>query len=178
MATVETSRKRTQIFRQFSYGVGHVINDATRLLVQSFRLVFLMKVVNLSASNAGWILIFSRVTNAFILKPLVGYVCDKVSIPILSRWQGKRKSWHFIGTVIQAVSVPLLFSKCLVCSSEASQWQLIVYYGLFNTLVRLSMILIEVAHLSIIPFIAKDQQEAVKLNGLRFENCFFHLRTY
>lgn len=176
MAPVETSRKRTRIFRQFSYGVGHVINDVTRLLIQSFRLVFLMKVVNMSASNAGWIIVFSRVTNAFIIRPMVGYLCDKVFIPVLSRRHGKRKSWHLIGTVLQAVSVPLLFSNCLVCSSEPRQWQLIVYYGIINTLAWLSMILIEIAHLSIIPFIAKNQQEAAKLNGLRFD--FFNLPKY
>ena len=175
MATVEATRKRIRILQQFSFGVGHVINDVTRLLMLSYRLVFLMKVVNMSASNAGWIVVFSRVSNAIIIRPIAGYMCDKISIPVLSRRHGKKKSWHLIGTVLQVVSMPLLFSNCLVCSSEPSQWELIAYYGTINTLGWISIILIETAHLSLIPFIAKDQKEAVKLNGLRFENCFISI---
>ena len=169
MATTEAKRKRTHIIQQFSFVVGHVINDVTRLLLMSFRLVFLMKVVRMSASNAGWIVLFSRVIIAVIFRPMAGYLCDKVSIPVLSRSHGKKKSWHLIGTVLQVVSMPLLFSNCLVCNSEPSQWELIAYYGIINTLGRVSVIIIETAHLSLIPFIAKDQNEAVKLNGLRYE---------
>ena len=176
MATVEATRKHTHIIQQFSFGVGHVINDVTRLLMISFRLVFLMKVVAMSASNAGWIILFGRVTNAVIFRPMAGYLCDKVSIPVLSRRHGKKKSWHLIGIVLQVVSMPLLFSNCSICSSEPSQWELIAYYGTTNTLGWISIILIETAHLSLIPFIAKDQKEAVKLNGLRFENCFISIQ--
>ena len=171
MVTIEATRKSTRIIRQLSFGVGHVINDVTRLLMISFRLVFLMKVVGMSASNTGWIILFSRVTNAVVFRPMAGYLCDKVSIPVLSRRHGKKKSWHLIGIVLQVVSMPLLFSNCLVCSSEPSQWELIAYYGTINTLGWISIVLIETAHLSLIPFIAEDQKEAVKLNGLRFENC-------
>ena len=170
MATTEAKRKRTHIIQQFSFVVGHVINDVTRLLLMSFRLVFLMKVIRMSASNAGWIELFSRVIIAVIsFRPMAGYLCDKVSIPLLSRRHGKKKSWHLIGTVLQVVSMPLLFSNCFVCSSEPSQWELIAYYGIINTLGGVSIIIIETAHLSLIPFIAKDQNEAVKLNGLRYE---------
>ena len=175
MSAVKATRKRTRIIRQFSFAVGHVINDVTRLLMLSYRLVFLMKAVNMSPSNAGWIIVFSRVSNAIIIRPIAGYLCDKVPIPILSSRQGKRKSWHLIGTVLQVVSMPLLFSKCLVCSSEPSQWELIAYYGTINTFGWISIILIETAHLSLIPFIAKDQKEAVKLNGLRFANCLISI---
>jgi len=169
-------RKRTRIFQHLSFGVGHVINDAARVLMVSYHLVFLIKAVNMSPSNVGWIIVFSRITNAFIFRPIAGYLCDKVSIPLLSRRHGNRKSWHLIGTVLQVVSVPLLFSNCLVCSSEPSQWELIAYYGTVNTLAWISIILIEIAHLSLIPFIAKDQKEAVKLNGLRFVNCLISIQ--
>ena len=170
MSSAEATRQRTRIIQQLSFGVGHVINDASRLLMSSYRPFFWMKAVNIFPSNVDWIVVFSHVIEAFIILPIAGYLCDKVSIPVLSRRHGKRKSWHLIGTVMQVVSMPLLFGKCLVCSSEPSQWELIAYYGTINTLAWISIILIEIAHLSLIPFIAKDQKEAVKLNGLRFEN--------
>ena len=167
MSSAEATRKRTRIIQQLTFGVGHVLNDATCLLMFSYRLIFWMKVVNMSPSNAGWIMVFSDVMEVFIYQPIAGYLCDKVSIPVLSRRHGKRKSWHLMGTVLQVVSTPLLFGKCLVCSSEPSQWELIAYYGTIHELGWISIILIETAHLSLIPFIAKDQKEAVKLNSLR-----------
>ena len=176
MVTIEATRKRTHIIRQFSIGMGHVINDVSRLLMTSFRLVFLMKVVRMSASNAGWIILFTRVISSVIFRPMAGYLCDKVPIPVLSRRHGKKKSWHLIGIVLQVGSMPLFFSNCLVCSSEPSQWEHIAYYGTINSLVWISIVLIETAHLSLIPFIAKNQKEAVKLNGLRFENCLISIR--
>ena len=96
---VKATWKCTRIIQQFSFAVGHFINDVARLLMFSYGLVFLMKVVNMSPSNVGWIIVFSRVTNAIIFRPIAGYLCDKVSIPVLSRRHGNRKSWHLIGTV-------------------------------------------------------------------------------
>lgn len=168
--TVEISWNRKSYFQQFSCGVGHVINDVTQRSFASFRLVFLMKVIGISATNAGWITFYSFFVGAIFLGPTAGYLCDKVNIPLLSRKHGKRKSWHLIGTVLAAVSLPLCFSNCLVCSSDPSEWELMVYYLLITTFVVLSINLIEIAHLSIIPVMAKDQSEAVTLNVLRFES--------
>ncbi|KAL9983319.1 hypothetical protein ACROYT_G005468 [Oculina patagonica] len=172
MGTVEASRNRTPFFQQISFGVGHVIYDVTRLLLSSYRLVFLMKVVGLSASNAGWITLYSRFLSALVIRPMAGYLCDKVNIPVLSRKHGKKMTWHLIGTVLTAVSMPLFFSSCLVCSSEPSQWQLMVYYVAIATSLPTSNVFIEISHLSLVPFIAKNQSEAVRLNALRMAFTF------
>lgn len=176
MNTVDASRNRTPFFHQFSCGVGHVINDVTRRMLASFRLIFLMKVVGMSATSAGWITLYSFFVGAIIFGPLAGYLCDKVNIPVLSRKQGKRKSWHLVGTMLAAISLPLSFSKCLVCSSDPSEWQLMVNYFLITTFVVISINLIQIAHLSIIPVMAKDHKEAVKLNALRL-GSYFQLAT-
>ena len=149
-----------------------MINDVTRRMLQSFRLVFLMKVIGISATNAGLLTLYSLFAGAIIFSPIAGFLCDRVKIPILSRKHGKRKSWHLIGSVVAAVSVPLFFSKCLVCSSATSEWLLMGYYVSIATFISFSINFIDISHLSIIPVLAKDQSEAVKLTALRFENYF------
>ena len=139
------------------------IYEVSRLLSSSYKLVFLMRVVGLSASNAGK---FSALASS-VLSSLDrwpgGFLCDKVHIPVLSRKRGKKMTWHLVGTILTAVSIPLFFSDCLVCSSEPSQLQLTLYYVSISMLLALSFNLKNIAHLSLVPFIAKDQSEAIKL---------------
>ena len=172
----KSARNRTSYFQQIACGVGHVMNDFTRRWLNSFRLIFLMKVVSLSATNAGWLVLYNRFVGALVFRPIVGYVCDRVYIPVLSHKLGKRKSWHLVGSVLTVVFVPLFYSTCLVCSSEPSEWQLLVYYCTITTFVTFSHSCIEIAHMSVIPVVAKDQSEAVKLNVLRFAKKLKNLR--
>jgi len=164
----ESARNRTSYFQQISCGVGHVMNDFTRRLLSLFRLIFLMKVVSLSATNAGWLVLYSRFVGALIFRPIVGYVCDSVYIPVLSHKLSKRKSWHLAGSLLTVVFVPLFYSTCLVCSSEPSELQLMAYYCIITTFVTFALSCIEIAHMSLISVVAKDRSKAVKLNALRF----------
>ncbi|XP_068709763.1 major facilitator superfamily domain-containing protein 12-like isoform X1 [Montipora foliosa] len=154
-------------FRQFACGVGHVINDVTRRLLSSTALVFLMKVVNMSAANSGWIILYTRLIGALVFRPLVGFLCDRVYIPVLSRKLGKRKSWHLIGSAVTVIFVPLLYTTCFVCGDDPRQWKMVLYYCTITTFVMFAICCIEIAHLSLVSVVAKDQKEAVKLNAMR-----------
>ena len=167
----ESPESRTPALQRFACGVGNVINDVIRQLLFSFRLVFFMKVLSLSASNAGWLLLYGLVALAAI-SPLSAFLVDKINIPFLSRKLGRRKSWHLIGTVLGAVVVPLYFSSCFACQSDGEQWQMMAYVAILNTFLALAFSLMEIAHLSIIPVIAKDRSEAVELNAWRFVFIF------
>ena len=54
----EDSENRTAFLQRFSCGVGSVLYDITRPLLASFRLVFHMNVLGLSAANAGWVVLY------------------------------------------------------------------------------------------------------------------------
>ena len=168
----QNSESRTPAFQRFACGVGHVLNDIIRQLIFSFRLVFFMKVLGLSASNAGWLILYAHAAFA-VISSFSAFLVDKVNFPFLSLKLGRRKSWHLIGTVLGAVVVPLYFSSCLVCQSDEPQWQMIAYVSILNTFLVFAYSLVEIGHLSIIPVIAKDQSEAVELNAWRFEFRFF-----
>ena len=160
-------KAETPLLQRFSCGVGHVMNDITRQLLFSFRLVFFMKILGLSAANAGWLVLFGLITAA-ASSPLTAFLIDKINIPLLSRKLGRRKSWHLIGTVIGVIVIPLYFSPCFLCPRDSGEWQKMIYIAILNIIVSFTFSLREIGHLSIIAVIAKDQGEAVELNAWRF----------
>ena len=163
----ESSESRTPAFQRFACVVGHVLNDIIRQLTSSFRLVFFMKVLGLSASNAGWLILYGLASLA-VISPFSAFLVDKVNIPFVSRKLGRRKSWHLIGTVLGAVVVPLYFSSCLVCQNDGEQWQMMAYVSILHLFKAFATNLMEIGHLSIILLNAKDQSETVELNAWRF----------
>ena len=163
----EDSGTRTPFLQRFSCGVGNVLLDITDPLLASFRLVFLMNVLGLSATNAGWLVVYGMVSHS-ILSPLTAFSIDQINIPFLSRKLGRRTSWHLVGAVVGVIVIPLYFSSCFPCQSNGGQWQLMMYIMIFNTFVSSSYSLMEIEHLSIIPVVAKDESEAVELNAWRF----------
>lgn len=168
--TVETSNSRTPLLQRFSCGVGHVLNDITLQLICSFRLVFFIKILGLSAANAGWLLLFGYLSMV-VSSSVAAFLIDRINVPFLSGKMGRRKSWHLIGTVIGVILVPLYFSSCFPCRRNGGDWQLMIYFPVLNTILSLSYSLMEIGHLSLIPSIAKDQSEAVELNAWRFVSC-------
>ena len=165
--STEDSETRTPLLQRFSFGVGSVLYDITRPLLASFRLVFHMNVLGLSAANAGWVVLYGKAAQA-ILSILTAFLIDQINIPFLSRKLGRRKSWHLIGAVVGMIVIPLYFSQCFPCQSNGGQWQLMMYILILSTFFSFSYSLMEIGHLSIIPAVAKDQREAVGLNAWRF----------
>ena len=172
----EDSETRSPFLQRFSCGVGSVLYNITCPLFSSFRLVFHMNVLGLSASNAGWIVLYGQASQA-ILSILAAFFIDRINIPFLTRKLGRRKSWHLIGAVLGAIVTPLYFSHCFPCQSNGGQWQLMVYIMTLNTFSSFSLSLMEIGHLSIIPVVAKDESEVVELNAWRFvfHDFFFRL---
>ena len=172
---IEKNRQRgLSHLQQFSFGVGHVINDNTRRMLHSFRMIFLMRVVGISATNAGLISSYNYFAGGILFAPVAGFLCDKIKIPVLSSRHGKRKSWHLIGTIAAAIGIPLFFSKCFVCGKGTSEWPVLLYYFLIATMISFSINFVDISHLSVIPVLAKDQREAAKLSSLRFGKLFYN----
>ena len=144
-----------------------MMNDIGNQLLYSFRLVFFMKILGLSAANAGWLMLLGLIATASS-SALAALLIDKINIPLLSRKLGKRKSWHLIGTVIEVIVIPLYFSPCFLCPRDSGEWQKMIYVAMLGIIWSFSFSLIEIGHLSIIAVIAKDQGEAVELNAWRF----------
>ncbi|XP_073239858.1 major facilitator superfamily domain-containing protein 12-like [Porites lutea] len=164
-STEPNSEARTPVLRRFSCGVGSVLNEIQSQLI-SFRLVFFMNVVGLSATEAGVLALYGKISQA-AATPLCTFLEERIKIPFLSRKLGRRKSWHFIGTMLLTIVLPLYFGPCFPCKSDGGHWQLMVYILTLSTVLSTSVSLIELGHLTLIPIIAKNQEEAIELNALR-----------
>ena len=161
-------KKGLNIKQRLSCGVGHVFNDLFRHLYMSFEIVFLMQVVELPAFQAGMILLITQIVEAFF-SLLIGYLCDRVDIPLISKRMGRRKSWHLAGTLLMALTLPFLYNKCLLCSNyKTVGWAQFAYYVCISVAGNVSFSVVEINHLSVISAVARTLQEGMAVNAIRF----------
>lgn len=156
-----------QVKKRLSCAVGNVFNDLYRQLLHSFELLFFMKVVELSASEAGLMLLIGQIADA-VFSPITGYLGDHVNIPFLSKRIGRRKSWHFLATVLMAVALPLLFNQCFLCNGSYQSWLPLVYFGFFSALVNICFNVVEINHMAIITTVAESVEECAALSSIRY----------
>jgi len=155
--------------QRFSCGVGNALNDLFRQLYFSFTLLFLMKVVGLSASQAGVAVLVGQLTDSFVCS-ISGYLGDHIKIPFISKIMGRRKSWHLVGAILMTFTIPLLFNRCLLCSEyEGISWLPLAYYITVLVVLCTGYNLVEINHLSIIPAVTKTIKEATALNAIRLD---------
>lgn len=126
-----------------------------------------MNVLGLSATNAGWLVVYGKISQAFA-QPLCAFLGNRIKIPFLSWKLGRKKSWHFIGTTMIMIVLPLYLCSLFSCQSDGGQWQLMMYILALSTVASTSIALIELGQLSIIPVISKNQTDVVELNAWRF----------
>ncbi|KAL9987823.1 hypothetical protein ACROYT_G002191 [Oculina patagonica] len=151
---------------RLSCGVGNVFNDLYRQLLLSFEILFFMKVVQVSASQTGLIILIGQIADALI-SPLTGYLGDRVNVPLLSSKIGRRKSWHLVATVLMAIVFPLLLNRCFLCDGRDQSLLLLVYYSLWSALTNLCYNMVEINHLAFISTVAEKVEECTALSAVR-----------
>ena len=148
-------------FSRLSYGVGHVLNDLCSAMWFSHLLVYFDKVVELSATEAGILLLIGQIVDG-LATPVVGIESDSTSITNY----GKRKLWHLGGTIAVVFTFPFIFNLCIGCEN-ASRWSLFIYYVPFIVIFQTGWAAVQISHLSLIPELASTSDEKVILNALR-----------
>lgn len=156
-----------QVKKRLSCAVGNVFNDLYRQLGQSFELVFFMNVVELSASEAGLMLLIGQIADA-LFSPISGYLGDHVNIPFFSKRIGRRKSWHFLATVLMAVALPLMYNGCFLCCGNYQSWLPLVYFSFFMALVNICFNVVEINHMAVITTVAESVEECAVLSSMRY----------
>lgn len=159
-------KSRLPLFQKFSFTVGHFLNDAVFGAWISYLIIFETKVIGLSNRTAGFLWIIPGTVDA-VLCLGVGYICDNYKFPLLSRYYGKRKSFHLLGTVLVAGLFPFLMMPCFVCGEDSSEQTMGIYYGSIMIVHNIGWALSQVTHLALILEIAKRPSEMVELHGLR-----------
>ena len=158
---------------RLSCAVGHVFIDLYTQLLFSFQIIFFMKVLELSASQAGLIVLIGELSDA-AMSLISGYLGDNVNVPILSNKIGRRKSWHLLGTFVMAIGVPLLFNKCFLCDGREESWIPLVYFGFFSALVKISYSMVSINHLAFVTIVAEKVSAFTALIAKRFVTNNYH----
>ena len=163
---------------RLSCAVGNVFNDTYTQLLFSFEILFFMKVLELSASQAGMIVLVGELSDA-AMSLISGYLGDNVNVPVLSSKIGRRKSWHLLATFLMAICVPLLFNKCFLCDGRDQSWLPLVYFGFFSALVKMCSNMVEINHLAFVTNVAEKVSEFTVVFAMRFvANNFGFIFTY
>ena len=87
-----------------SYGLAAVGKDLCYMLSASYVLYYFQDIMGVSAAAMGVILLVARVFDAFN-DPIMGIITAKTK----TRW-GKFRPWLFIGTILNAVILYVMFS--------------------------------------------------------------------
>jgi len=163
---------------RLSCAVGNVFNDTYTQLLFSFAILFYMKVLELSASQAGLIVLIGELSDA-AMSLISGYLGDNVNVPVLSNKIGRRKSWHLLATFLMAICVPLLFNKCFLCDGRDQSWLPLVYFGLLSALVKICFNMVAINHLAFVTDVAEKVSEFTAVVAVRFvPNNFGFIFTY
>lgn len=150
--------------KRFSYGVGHVLNDLCASMWFSYLLLFYHKVLNFSNSTAGYILLAGQIADG-IATPLLGYESDRRG-NICN--YGRRKSWHLIGSLAVAFSFPPLFMQCVGCNNDTPEYAKFIYYVPLVVIFQCGWAATQINHLALIPELARNREEKVNLNAIRY----------
>nr|XP_006814602.1 PREDICTED: major facilitator superfamily domain-containing protein 12-like [Saccoglossus kowalevskii] len=153
---------RLPILKRYAYGVGHVQNDLCASLWFSYLLIYFHTVLSFSNSMAGNLMLLGQIVDA-ISTPLVGYESDKTS----TRFYGKRKTWHLLGTICVAVSFPFLFNPCITCN-DSPDWARFIYYAPFVAIFQFGWASTQISHLALIPELSPNESTRVELNAIRY----------
>ena len=146
--------------------LGSVFNAFWLQMAMSFGLIFCTKVVGISSGPAGLVFAMAQIGGLFSTA-MFGYLCDSVDVPCISRRLGRKKTWHFFSIVFLIFFALMAFSRCFACNESTPSWAKIVYFAIAYTGAAFMYGAIEMAHLSIIPVMSRNQDDAVILNSLR-----------
>jgi len=158
-------REQTPLRQRMSYCTGHIFNDLCSAVWFTYFIVYFNKVVGLSTTETGLLFLIAQGADA-VLTPFIGIGCDRLVIKRLARY-GKRKIWHLFGTIFVAITWPFIFSSCLACTDESPSWLRFAYYSFTVVFFHVGWAAVQIAHLSLIPEIAKRPGEIVELNAVR-----------
>ena len=159
-------RERTPLRQRMSYCTGHIFNDLCSAVWFTYFIVYFNKVVGLSTTETGLLFLIAQGADA-VLTPFIGIGCDRLVIKRLARY-GKRKIWHLFGTIFVAITWPFIFSSCLACTDKSPSWLRFSYYSFTVVFFHVGWASVQIAHLSLIPEIAKRPGEIMELNAVRY----------
>lgn len=141
---------------KISYGLGAVGKDMVYMLSASYILYYYQDLVGVSAIAMGVILLAARIFDAFN-DPIMGIIVAKTR----TKW-GKFRPWLFIGTLLNAVVLYVLFT----CPPALNGAGLVAYAAVFYVLWGVTYTMMDIPFWSMIPAFTEGGRERENLTTL------------
>jgi len=122
----------------------------------------------LSSTQAGIVLLAGQVADA-IATPLVGILSDatgKFVWKLGSFSFGRRKLWHFIGSITVILCFFLVF--CFEYLVEIPLTTLVAFYAVSASLFNIGWATIQVSHMAMVPELSRVSRDRVALTSARY----------
>ena len=139
-----------------AYALGAVGKDMVYMLSSSYVLYYYQDLLGVSAIAMGAILLFARVFDAFN-DPVMGVLVARTR----SRW-GRFRPWLFLGTVLNAVVLWLLFSAPPALDGGG----LVAYAALTYLFWGVTYTMMDIPYWSMIPAFTEGGRERESLTTL------------
>ncbi len=149
-------KKQLGVKEKFAYGIGAVGKDMVYMLSASYILYYYQDIMGVSAVAMGVILFAARIFDAFN-DPVMGIIVAKTK----TRW-GKFRPWLFIGTLMNAVILFLMFSAPPALNGAG----LTAYAAVTYILWGVTYTMMDIPYWSMIPAFTMSGKERESLSAL------------
>ncbi|MCR4740003.1 MAG: glycoside-pentoside-hexuronide (GPH):cation symporter [Lachnospiraceae bacterium] len=141
---------------KMSYGLGAIGKDMVYMLSASYVLYYYQDILGVSAIAMGIILMAARIFDAFN-DPVMGIVVAKTK----TKW-GKFRPWLFIGTVLNAVILYIMFAAPMKLDGKG----LVAYAAVIYILWGVTYTMMDIPFWSMIPAFTEGGKERENLSTL------------
>lgn len=138
---------------KYSFGLGALGKDLTYAIVSTYLMFYFTDIVGLAPAFVGTLFLVARLWDA-VNDPMMGLVVDNTR----TRW-GKFRPWIFIGTIINAFVLVLLFSK-----PNLEGTSLYAYFSVVYILWGMTYTIMDIPYWSMLPSLATDKEEREKIS--------------
>ncbi len=152
---METKRKLSGR-EKFAYGIGAVGKDMVYMLSASYILYYYQDIMGVSAVAMGIILFAARIFDAFN-DPIMGIIVAKTK----TKW-GKFRPWLFVGTLLNAIVLYLMFSAPPALNGSG----LVAYAAVTYILWGVTYTMMDIPYWSMIPAFTESGKEREGLSAL------------
>ena len=150
------TKKKLSGGEKFAYGIGAVGKDMVYMLSASYILYYYQDIMGVSAVAMGIILFVARVFDAFN-DPIMGVLVAKTK----TRW-GKFHPWLFVGTVLNAIVLYLMFAAPPTLSGSG----LVAYAATTYILWGVTYTMMDIPYWSMVPAFTESGREREGLSAL------------
>ena len=147
-------------YRKLVFTSGHFMNVVAISMWFPYNVIFFQKVLGLSPSDTGTIILIAQVAGAVSL-PFIGMWSDQTVLKY-----GRRKIFHLIGITATGLVLFFLWHECLGCNDAPPVYK-VIYFSSFAVVFEFGWASAQIAQLSLIPELVRDKTEQVGMNAMR-----------